>query len=356
MEILAFLNNQAPKAYEYYRVFLPMWAVDKYCDDIEVQFIDSMQPLFFNTEQTEGYDYYAMSRMYGKGTEEFVNLVHDTGAQILWDTDDDLTDEARLVSGYGEVFKEALRFADRVTVTTPKLAERLSRFTRYGPTVIPNYIDSLWMQESAASVQRFVPGLTVGFAGTMSHWGDWYVALKAFKHIAEYDHVQPLTLGYWPPYFDVIPGIRIERVPMPGYPGMLKQFDVLLCALDTEEPGPAWQPKYEPAGGNYQWNEGKSAVKALEAMALGVVPMCSDIPAYRELHEAGAPIVLVEGTQDEIHNEWVVMLEWLVSDTETRKRLSDAGPAWVAEHRDIRNTGWQLWATYLRGLAARASL
>ena len=346
MKVLGFIQGSGPdlKSFQYYRVYLPMREVGKNTD-IEVVQVDATQPLFFNNEQTEGYDFYAMSRMYGGDSRAFVDAVHATGAKITWDCDDDLTDDVRWVSGHGDAVKEMLGAVDFVTVTTPVLAERLGRYTQRAPVVIPNYVDGLWLQEQAASVQRFVPGLTLGFAGTKSHWGDFHIALDAFRSVSEQPHVQPLLLGYHPPYFDDIPGIvRINQVPLAGYPGMLGQFDVLCCCLDTEEPGPAWKPEYEIEG-NYQWNEGKSAVKALEAMALGIVALCSDIPAYRALYEAGAPIVLVENAED-----WSAEVAQIVGDAKLRETLSAAGPEWIAANRDMRNDGWKVWADYLRGL------
>lgn len=315
-------------AYEYYRLYLPLRELNRNSADIQATVINSEQMSQFCDDDLAGYDYFACSRLMAPRAIEFVGAIHARGAQIVYDCDDDLTDDVRWISGYGDLFKEILGLVDHVTVTTPALAEHLGQYTRRVPIVLPNYVDSEWMQQSSVNIRRFVPGLTVGFSGTWTHWNDW-------MNILDIDGIQPLVLGYCPPYLLDVPGIvKIEKVPFAGYPQMLSQFDVLLCMLETEE-----------SVGPYIWNHGKSSVKALEAMSLGIVALCSDTPAYRELYETGAPLVLVEDRED-----WPLKLKQIVEDPALRVSLSAAGPEWVAENRDMRNSGWENWERLYQGL------
>ena len=138
-------------------------------------------------------------------------------------------------------------------------------------------------------------------------------------------------LGECPRYLDFAGDglVKFTGVPYELYPILLKQFDVLLCAVDTRD----------------EFSQCKSAVKALECMAIGVVPICSQFEPYIELHTAGAPLVLVE---EDTRDGWYEAMRRVVSDPEYLEALRSMGPAWVRANRDMCRTGYKLWEAFYR--------
>lgn len=320
----------------YYRAFLPLRELERQAEDISVECFDVSAMMNMDDETLGGRDVYYMVRMYHADAHLFVAEVHRRGGQVVLDCDDDLTETYRLVSGHGTDFQIALAAVDWVTVSTQPLADFLGEFTRRPPVVIPNQIDTEWFIETAAKVpSRDFEGLTIGFAGTSTHHGDWMQAALALRQIADDDRVYPLLLGNMPKYMNYLTTgkHRIRAVPFHLYPMFLKMFEILLCAVNV----------------NDHFNDGKSGIKAIEAMTLGVVPICSQFPPYQALADAGAPVVIVE---EESVMGWAQAIFDLKQDTERRLFLGLAGPEWVKAHRDIKYDNWRNWDHFFRGVVA----
>lgn len=169
----------------------------------------------------------------------------------------------------------------------------------------------------------------MGFIGSPTHWGDWRLPSIPFARIVREFDVRPVMCGSGIPRYLRYVGeeiIALGQVPFAAYPVVLKQFDVVLCGVDVTD----------------QFNSGKSALKALECMALGIVPICSRFGPYTDLVKAGAPVVIVaEETQD----GWYEAMRAIIQDDKMRDYLSREGPGWVRANRDMK-TGYKHWERF----------
>lgn len=343
MKVVGYIKNTSMdkmSAVQYYRGFLPLREVHRHDNQIEAYILDGESlaatiekegPVEFATD----IDVFHWSRMSHGDCEAFVEEIHRRGAKFVIDSDDDLTEEFKLVTGHGEAFKNVLAHADYVTCTTPALAAHFGQWTQRSPVVLRNCIDVDWFAETASKAQRVVPGLTIGFTGSPTHWGDWYIPAVPLQRIARDFDIVPLLHGEMPRYMRFVASeeqlVVLGGVVYSLYPILLKQFDIVLCAVDPDD----------------EFNSGKSAVKALECMAVGAIPICSRFDPYIELAEAGAPIVLVE---ENTRDAWYEAMRSLIEGEECRLQLRAAGADWVRENRDMCRDGYKRWEDFYRSI------
>lgn len=333
--VLGFIRESAwdkMEAVQYYRVYLPLRECNAHGLDATVVGHDQLEGA--SDDELGGRDVYVMARMYHEDCEEFIAEIHRRGGILVLDSDDDLTEDYKLVSGRGPEFKKVLNQVDYVTCSTPALAAHFAQYTARPPTVLRNHVDVDWMQATSTKARRLVDGLTIGFSGSPTHWGDWYLPAVPFARIARDYDVVPVLHGEHPRYLKFAHDdmVRLGGVPFSLYPVLLRQFDIVLCAVDSRD----------------EFNAGKSAVKALEAMAVGAIPICSQFQPYMELAEAGAPVVIIE---EESRDGWYEAMREVIEDDEYRLDLRARGEPWVQANRDMGQTGYKFWESFYRGIA-----
>jgi glycosyltransferase involved in cell wall biosynthesis len=287
---------------------------------------------------------WVISRLYrSKGLDDFVSAVKESGAVMIFDTDDDLTDDFREL-GRGDEFKETIRRFDYVTVSTSFLADRMAKYLDRRPYVLPNHVDFEWFAKVSRTAMRLVEGFTIGLVGTASHHGDWIFPVEAMRKIAEeHEEVTLVIAGFFPEYLEDLPNVKkISPVPYRNYPGVIRQFDVVCCALDPDD----------------VFNKSKSAIKALEAMAAyrpvsgkpgGAVPVCTDMKVYRRAVNHGHNGLLVD------NEGWYDALKELVTNRPLARKLAHQGHRWVKQNRNI-DSGWKRWESTYRGICKESGL
>lgn len=341
-------------AVNYYRTFLPLREVNRHSDKVACRVAGPNELEGATDNDFAGTDIFQMCRLYQGpwAFDRFQDRVHSMGAVLAFDSDDDLTERYRLVSGRQSEFEYVLSNADYVTTSTQGLADLFGEYSKRPPIVLQNCVDVAWMQEIArrgasaaelVSVQGFGSEMawkdwlsakqwgnqvSVGMSGSPTHYGDW---MQAAIGLAGARNCLRIAHGNLPRYMKYALDVAMPPVPFSVYPALLAQFDILLCAVDARD----------------HYNDGKSDVKALEAMALGVVPICSRFGPYVELAEAGAPVIILDG---ETPGDWTEAIEGLLADEDSRQRLSDAGPEWVREHRDMSTTGYRQWDAFYQSV------
>lgn len=337
MNILGLLRESSldkMNCVQYYRTYLPLREVDRHTEDINVAMIspEGAENLIW-----EQFDVVMMARMYSaEMLRAALDKIHEWGGVLVFDCDDDLTETHKLVNGRGPEFCEVLGLVDYITTSTVPLARLFAQHTRRPPVVLKNCVDGEWMRSQVTAPRRVESDrLTLGFVGSPTHWGDWRMPAIPFARILrEYrDTVRGTLFGEMPRYltFAADDLLLFQGVPLHVYPAVLKQFDIVLCAVDVHD----------------EFNVGKSGMKALECMALGVVPICSRFGPYLELEAEGAPVAVIrEDSQD----GWYEAMRYVISDTEWRQELSAAGPGWVAENRDMCYNGYRQWAEFYRSI------
>ena len=318
----------------YYRAVLPLQHLNKR-KDIQATTITT-ETMFQaiktgTTKRFENHDIYLLSRLHlQKGFKEFADFIHSWGGKVVYDTDDDLTDQHRHL-GAGDDVSITASAADHVTVSTSYLARRMESVIGYMPTVLPNHIDFQGFANISLGAKRIDPGLTIGFIGTKTHYEDWKYPVKALRQLAEkYPDIRLGVAGYIPDYLRDLPNsIAMEPVPYKLYPRMMRQFDVVCCSLDPDD----------------EFNRCKSAIKAIEAMSAarplpngkfgGAVPVCTDMPVYRRAVNKSNGL-LVD------NDSWYDALEMLIEDKATRYKLQVQGHKWTRKNRDIAQ-GYKRW-------------
>lgn len=334
------LDKSKMDAVQYYRCCLPIRTVGKVENNgivTELFGKDEMQGMA--DDHFGEFDILLMSRMYQANSAGFMVNADNHGVKVVFDCDDDLLETYRLISGRGREFKDVLGRMDYVTTTTQYLADLFGQYTRRPPIVLKNCVDVRWMNAVAGqSVPHEKP--VIGFSGSPTHWGDWRMAsIGLDRAVREFD-VRFLVHGFVPRYMkyvDYMEGVELEPLPMieyAYYPHMLCKFDILLCAVD-------------PTDG---FNFGKSDVKALEAMALGIIPICSNFGPYAALKEQGAPVIIVE---EETPDCWYETIRSVLKGD-----MNDdvqGGVKWVLENCDMINGGYLQWENLFRSILDEAT-
>lgn len=328
----------------YYRAHLPVLSIDNKCKDINGHSVTSDDMARALTQNVvgayKGMDIYVLPRLHRtEGFLSFVEYVHEWGGKVVFDTDDDLTDDHRRL-GTGQDFKFTAAHADLVTVSTPHLAKRMESVIGYRPPVLQNHIQVPWFKECSLKAERQTSGFTVGFVGTSTHYNDWKYPVDALCRLAEkYPDITIGVAGYAPDYLQNLPnGALFEPVPYEAYPRLLRQFDVICCSLDPDD----------------EFNKCKSAIKALESMSAarvlsngkvgGAVPVCTDMPVYRRAVNNRHNGLLID------NDGWFDALELLIRDKQTYNKLAVQGLKWVTDNRNMATTGWRKWAKVYRNI------
>ena len=339
ISVIAFIRNSEVtgiSAINYYRAVAPLSYLNQEPDfDIKILGQSEIRSLMERglDHQLLGSDLYLTSRLFAgsAGRPEFIGAIHESGGKVIFDTDDDLTDEYRDL-GRGEDFKGIIGDVDYVTVSTPYLADRMSAYANNPPVALYNHVDAGWFSEVSLQAPRLVDGLTIGMIGTASHYDDWHFPLEALHRIAdEYPGVTIVSAGYTPDYLRGLSNlVELSPVPYVKYPNMMRQFDIVCCSLDPSD----------------KFNLSKSGIKALEAMSAarmfsnkkvgGAVPVCTNTPVYRRVVNNRNSGLLVDNDQ------WYEALLSLVENRAFRERLAVTGHRWVGKHRDIA-TGYKAW-------------
>lgn len=289
-----------------------------------------------------GRNIYSISRLFrSKGLDIFLDAIHGSGGLVVFDTDDDLTEEHRHLDGRGDEFIHTASEMDLVTVSTPYLAKQMEKYVGYRPVVLSNHIDVGWFEQTSMEAERKTgDGLVIGFVGTTSHEGDWGYPVEALVRLKkEHPEITLAVAGFFPEYLQDI-ATTIGSVPYSLYPAVVRQFDIICCSLDPDD----------------KFNMSKSGIKALEAMSAarklpdgkigGAIPVCTDMPVYRRVI-AGKNGILVD------NNEWYNPLKKLIEDPVLRENYATSGRKWVHKHRDIKN-GYRKWVRTYRDLLRRA--
>lgn len=351
LSVMAFVreaNVTGISAINHYRAQGPLSALNAQDPNATVEVLgkqDVMAAMRAGTDNALlGRQIYVVSRLFAGrvGREAFLEAIHKHGGTIVFDTDDDLTDNHREL-GRGDDFKAILEAVDFVTVSTPHLKKQLAPYVPHTPMVLPNHVNVRWFAQTCMKAERKAPGLTVGFIGTASHFDDWRYPMEALRRIAiEHPEVTVVAAGYCPDYLKELPNLmELGPVPYYKYPELIAQFDIVCCSLDADD----------------EFNKSKSAIKALEAMSAaralknnqigGAVPVCTDMPVYRRVVNHRHNGLLTA------NNRWYRALTALIEDPGLWRKLSIRGYQWVQRHRNV-NHGCHLWGdAYRRMLEAR---
>jgi glycosyltransferase involved in cell wall biosynthesis len=155
--------------------------------------------------------------------------------------------------------------------------------------------------------------ITIGWSGSVSTAQYLYLLENIFRKLATRFRFRVLAMGD--------PNLRMEGVDLEAVPWkesyemeVLGQFDIGVYPLPEEE-----------------WVLGKSGLKAIQYMALGIPTVATAIGANFRVIEDGVSGYLVK-TED----EWIEALSRLMEDEELRRRIGMNARKRVEERFSIR--------------------
>ena len=265
-------------------------------------------------------------------TERWQQLARQGRSAMVLEIDDDLMDvdpsngPAWGFFGRPDIRANIIRnieVADLVTVTTEHLAE-LIRHRNPNVTVLPNCIPASLLDAPRCPGPK---GVTVGWSGGASHQLDLAEAHSAVRQfLRRYPDVGLHVMGAAGPDFHR--GLPAERVRTTGWIESVPAFHV---AVDFDIALAPLRPS--------RFNRSKSAIRCLEAAALGIPVVASDFGPYAEFVQHGETGFLVRQP-----HEWSRHLRTLV-DPFTRREMGANAQKLAAEHTIESNI--HLWETAL---------
>ncbi|GAB0117043.1 glycosyltransferase [Acidisoma sp. 7E03] len=265
------------------------------------------------------------------------------GVPLLYDLDDDLAglpddhpEAARLRPRSAAVIR-LLAGADRVHVSTARLADRVAPFVRGGHAridVVPNGLDErLWLPPGFAppgpASALTAAGVQLGpvrllYMGTATHGADLDLILPALRRLHETfgERVAIDLVGVVPP--GDLPGF-LNRVEVPRRAGL--SYPAFVAWLTDRQRRQPWAIGLAPLV-DTPFNRCKSAIKMQDYAALGLATVASDMAAYNALgvmggaagNPRGALLAASEG-------DWFQSLARLVRQPEIRRRMAADGHA-----------------------------
>lgn len=261
---------------------------------------------------------------FAKGMRQFDRLAGHVAR--VYETDDDLLrasshnlPEFAADPRSGDSVRYCLRRAEMVTVSTPYLAELYAPFNS-NIRVLPNCVKARLLEEPR---RRGPAGkVTVGWQGGVTHLIDLCAVQEPLlKVLAAHpgDVDVHIISG-----IDYSPLLRRECRFTPWQQDVGEyyrrcDFDIALAPLADAE-----------------FNRAKSHLKALDAAAMGIPVVASDMEPYRDFVRDGETGFLVKTA-----GEWVDRLELLIGDRELREQMGAKARELAGEWTIERN--WRLW-------------
>jgi len=156
-----------------------------------------------------------------------------------------------------------VELAHVVTTPSPQIAEFLARYNR-NVWVVPNTVPA-WLLDHDMPAR---PHPTVGYQGSASHVGDWTSPVRKGFYRWLLDHPEWHVAGYGQLDASDAPDMA-HRVTITPWQGIEDYYRTVSMDVGI---GPLRDTPF---------NRAKSALRAVEYAALGVVPVLPDLPPYR---------------------------------------------------------------------------
>jgi len=307
----------------FYRVMQPAKALALHSPVVCAEFSNY---LTFSLGQC--YDVIVAPRVSHPTTVAILKQLQGVGKSVVYETDDLLSSLPNWNPAKDKVCetREAYRAhmigaADGLIVSTPELAEALGRKNQ--SAVCLNGIDTdLWPMKVQAQRQDDV---RIIWAGSATHEADLELVVKPLQRVLKrYGKKVRLTfVGYAPPGFTCAyerAGTSVVNIS----PEWRDQVSLVRGC-----PVMKWPEHLAAQGANiaiaplvdHEFNLCKSELKVLEAWALGIPVVASDIAPYRRALDHGVNGRLVPANPD----LWFQELKNLIEDPKERERLAGNG-------------------------------
>jgi glycosyltransferase involved in cell wall biosynthesis len=339
----------------WYRMLVPLDAVNRLADDVTVTFRSGGGELMKNPHpkvkvtDADDADVVVSQRA---SAYEGLGLWRRWGStpwrRTVYENDDDVFSITRENSAAYASYKEGtdvreatMRYiatANLVTTTSPHLGDRFREMlgNRVTVEVLPNYIPA-WVLDLPRD--PFGRRLRIGWAGGGSHARDIHTATPSVRRMMK-------RFPKWDLYLNGVDYRRNFRCPpersfhipwihVTDEPGLYYRaidFDIGICPLLST-----------------QFSRSKSWVKALEYFSRGIPVVASDVEPYRRFIDHG-----VNGFLAKTDHEWLRYLSELAGDDDLRRKMGAAAKEkarentieqhygeWVSAYRMLFPVGWE---------------
>lgn len=339
MQIVGILSGarNVPQAVHIYRITMPLGYIGKRTKH-QAYWVSAQNCATDLTEKEFnaliGADIIVLGRMITddvQGAHHLLTLLASRGATLVYETDDDLTEEHRDISGGKKQDCRAFikhPYVSAITVSTPYLAKQIAKHNIDQPVfVLPNMIETSYWESIGDKHEREHPGtLNIMLTGSPTHGDDWIPAYHGILRILdEHPEARLLVGGYQPEYVDDERIIPLPFVPYYKYPTMLCEADIVVAAINPDDP----------------FNHSKSAVKAMEAWAAkrkldggsygGAAVVATKSNVYHDVVKHAKNGLLSDHTEDAYYSN----LKALIDNPSFMKRLQRRGRHDVAQKHSI---------------------
>jgi glycosyltransferase involved in cell wall biosynthesis len=275
------------------------------------------------------------------GADALVAHARATGAHLVYDLDDDLLNiprshpDAPALRPRARIVRRMLEQAGTVWLSTRELAERV-RPIRPDALVIENGLDERIWAYAPASPGFEADPVRILCMGTITHERDFAMIQPALVRLkAEYGE-----------------RVSIDVLGMTGQTGLPGELNRIGASIHGNRSYPAfvdWINGVWPAWHiglapllDTPFNRAKSAIKAMDYAAMGLVVLASDMPVYRgSLADGPAGRLVANDPQS-----WFEALSWLVRAQDVRRSIaSNARAAFLAtsslaSQAQVRRDAW----------------
>jgi len=288
--------------------------------------LEELEPMLDQVEQSLGIKLARESHLI-----DLVDILRTKQSVVLEYDDDYFSNSRDLKYDQYDLLHKLMAKVSAVTVTTEYLRSLYQKFAPGVPVyILPNVVN--WDEWQGHSRWDIWPqdAVVVALTGSPTHETDWRIMESVLpKVLQNHKEVHLLIGAYEPEYLsplrDQFPD-RVhynEPVPYHQYAEVVAQGDIILCPVRPDD----------------NFNLGKSAIKAIEGLAAGGVPVTSDIFYYNRVtgkNKRGLTVPHYEV------GAWCDAIAKLVTDKPYRERLLRKGQSWVRTNRSIDQT-WSLW-------------
>ena len=308
-----------------------------YKDRYNLSITNYMSPKEWGNFEKPKYDLFIHQRQYNEPNHKNMIYVRDTlKVPQCYEIDDDLFHISPKSSAYhafnsGEnrhrlsAVAEYIRKIDYLTVSTEPLMDLYSQYKSMDKIfVVPNAIDlELFSEKHVKTNDDYEKKeIIIGWTGSNTHHSDIAIIDSAITQVVNSHPNVKLLIGGWDdcPFFKNIPKEKKIKAPwtksMDEYVGMISKIDIAVCPLEDTV-----------------FNRGKSNLKVMEAMSLGIPVVASNVFPYGQTIINNENGKLVKPR----HHKWVKALEELLLDVEMRKSFGKSGRKLIQEKYDQKN-------------------
>lgn len=272
------------------------------------------------------------------GNFKAIKIFKMYGLKVIYDLDDDIWNVPAYNPGYRifqqmrEGFEQCLQLCDLLTVSTRGLKKAVTTALpgiKVPLTIIPNAMDFKLFGKPL--IERDSEHCIIGWSGSATHSHD----------IAELWTLLPeIITTHENTSLELIGGADIPPQ-LIGHPRVMKRPWCAVAEYPRRCTSWGWDIFVAPVE-NYRFSQSKSNIKMLEAVAMGAVPLVSDISPYNEFCSLREDLkfLLCRSLGD-----WKAKLHILVSDSAYRSYLLGLCRQVTEEYFTIDTTKeiWKHW-------------